>query len=269
MPSISAIVLVTLVVGAAPQQGPPSAERADYRAAFGDAADFAPPDAWPTLQEVDRQAAATHKPGRLPIEFRPATRMRGDDAVRQASGTEPAVSAQLAAGDRSIPLAPPQLSSTAASAGRMPTASVPAVLGSCGAVVGLFLIVAWILRRGMPKGSGLLPREVVEVLGRAPLAARQQVHLLRLGNKLILVSMTPAGIETLTEVTDPLEVDRLTGLCYQAHPHGATASFRQVFQSFEDPRASYPGARNIDRLDLTKLDAIALGQTGKDGNHAR
>jgi hypothetical protein len=56
------------------------------------------------------------------------------------------------------------------------------------------------------------------------------MHLLRCGNKLLLVSVTPAGAETLTEVTDPLEVDRLAGLCRQAHAQSATVAFRQVFQ---------------------------------------
>ena len=69
---------------------------------------------------------------------------------------------------------------------------------------------------GGAKSATLLPTEVVEVLGRAPLAGRQQMHLLRCGNKLLLVSVTPTGAETLTEVTDPVEVDRLSGLCRQA-----------------------------------------------------
>lgn len=81
--------------------------------------------------------------------------------------------------------------------------------------------------------------------------------------------MSQTGVETLGEITDPLEVDRLTGLCYQTHPQGSTASFRQVFQSFEDSRTSYPPARTVDRLDLTQLDAIALGAKGKEGSHGR
>ncbi len=108
-------------------------------------------------------------------------------------------------------------------------------------VLGLFLAVAWALRRTAPKGTTLLPGEVVEVLGRAPLAGRQQMHLLRCGNKLLLVSVTPAGAETLTEVTEPVEVDRLAGLCRQAHPQSATTAFRQIFQQF--------GARSEDRHD--------------------
>ena len=102
--------------------------------------------------------------------------------------------------------------------------------GSLAIVLGLFLFVAWAMRKAAPRGSLLLPKEVFEVLGRAPLGARQQVQLLRCGNKLLLVSITPGGAETLTEVTDPVEVDRIAGICQQTHPKSATKAFRQVFQ---------------------------------------
>jgi hypothetical protein len=55
---------------------------------------------------------------------------------------------------------------------------------------------------------------------------------LRIGNKLVLVALTPNGPTTLTEVTDPSEVDRIVGLCQQFDPHSATKAFEQVFQQF-------------------------------------
>jgi flagellar biogenesis protein FliO len=103
------------------------------------------------------------------------------------------------------------------------------VAGSLAAVLGLFFLLAWALRKTTPVACPLLPTEVVEVLGRAPLASRQQVHLIRLGRKLVLVSVTPAGVEALCEVTDAEEADRLAGLCRQGRPDSATATFRQVF----------------------------------------
>jgi flagellar biogenesis protein FliO len=105
-------------------------------------------------------------------------------------------------------------------------------------VLGLFLTAAWLLRKTGAVQVTLLPKEVLEVLGRAPLAARQQVHLLRCGKKLLLVSVTAAGVETLTEITDPPEVDRLAGLCQQARPDSASKVFRQVFQQFAQPQRS-------------------------------
>jgi len=107
---------------------------------------------------------------------------------------------------------------------------VVTVGGSLAVVLGVFFLIAWAVRSAAPRGLTLLPSEVVEVLGRAPLAGRQQLHLLRCGKKLILVSVTPAGAETLTEISDPEEVDRLAGLCQQARPNSATAAFRQVLR---------------------------------------
>ena len=106
------------------------------------------------------------------------------------------------------------------------------VASSLAVVLGLFLVVAWVMRKATPAGSALLPGEVVEVLGRTAMANRQQLQLLRCGSKLLLVSVTQAGVETLTEITEPEEVDRLAGLCRQAHPDSTSAAFRQVFHQF-------------------------------------
>jgi flagellar protein FliO/FliZ len=108
--------------------------------------------------------------------------------------------------------------------------SIGTTVSALGVVLAFFLICVWLLRRGTRKSSTALPRDVVSVLGRVPLAARNVAQLLRVGNKLVLVSLTPAGAETLTEVTDAAEVDRLVGLCQQSDPHSTTKAFEQVFR---------------------------------------
>jgi flagellar biogenesis protein FliO len=113
----------------------------------------------------------------------------------------------------------------------LPAASMYKVLTGLTIVVGVFLLFAWSLRRGGRRmGRGNLPEDVVSVLGRVPLASRQFAELLRVGNKLVLVSRTPEGARPLTEVTDPAEVDRLLGLCQQNNPHSTTKAFEQVFR---------------------------------------
>lgn len=128
-----------------------------------------------------------------------------------------------------LPLSPPGSDNRRQGVGTGGLTSGVTVLGSLAVVLGIFLLVAWGMRRAAPAGSIALPGEVFEVLGRAAMSGRQQVHLLRCGKKLVLVSVTPAGAETLTEITDEPEVDRLSGLCQQARPNSATAAFRQVF----------------------------------------
>jgi flagellar protein FliO/FliZ len=136
-----------------------------------------------------------------------------------------------------IPLTPADKGNTKDSAKKNSgTPSMVTVCGCLGVVLGIFLLIAWIFRRAAPQSLARLPSEAFEVLGRAPLAGRQNVHLLRCGNKLLLVSITPSGTETLTEITEPAEVDRLAGLCHQAGSQSSTAAFRQIFEQLAPKR---------------------------------
>ncbi len=110
-------------------------------------------------------------------------------------------------------------------------------------VVGAFLLVVLALRRAQPKGTRLLPHEVVEVLGRKPLAARTSLQLVRLGSKLVLVAVMPDGVETISELTDPVEVDRLSGLCRQKGPGSITQSFAEILSDSGSDRLGGKGRR--------------------------
>jgi flagellar biogenesis protein FliO len=127
----------------------------------------------------------------------------------------------------------------------VPSQAIYTVVTALAIVIGAFLIFAWALRRGGKTSSrrrAALPAEVVSVLGRAPLAARQFAELLRVGNKLVLVAMTPTGPTTLTEVTDPLEVDRLVGMCQQFDANSTSKAFEEVFQQFSaEPVSGFLG----------------------------
>jgi flagellar biogenesis protein FliO len=119
----------------------------------------------------------------------------------------------------------------------MPLDSIYTTLTALAVVVGLFLLCAGLVRRSATKSSGRLPEEVVSVLGRVPLAARQFAQLVRVGNKLVLLSVTSAGAEPLTEITDPVEIDRLLGLCRQTSAHSSTAEFDQIFHELAQESA--------------------------------
>ena len=145
-------------------------------------------------------------------------------------------------------------------------ASLVTVGGSLALVLGLFMIMAWIMRRTVPGAVRALPGEVVEVLGRAPLAGRQQVHLIRCGGKLILVSVTPEGAETLTEITDAEEVDRLAGLCRETHPGSATNAFRHVFGQLAPQRSDSQIVVDGGELDLSGMGIVQSAPRGSGGH---
>lgn len=170
------------------------------------------------------------------VLVRPAMSAASTGCPRLPFRIEPVAAARSAAvatvGDeRPLPLAPPRRT-----AGHGRTAPVPpspgravtTVLASLGVVLGLFLLLTWFLRRARPQAYGSLPGEVVETLGRAPLNGRQEMHLVRVGNKLLLLSVTATNAETLTEITEPEEIRRLTGICQQHTGGGMSASFREV-----------------------------------------
>jgi flagellar biogenesis protein FliO len=123
------------------------------------------------------------------------------------------------------------------------TGSVVTVASSLAIVLGLFFALLWLAKKNMPRGMTAISSEVVKVLGRAPLSGRQQMHLVRIGNKLLLVSVTPNGAETLTEITDPQEVDHLTSLCEREQPGSVTRSFRRVLAGLGEqlPEPEPPG----------------------------
>ena len=131
-------------------------------------------------------------------------------------------------------LAPRDSSSTSGTAtapsrpATSPLSAVSGVAGSLAAVLGLFMAVVWFSRRLGPPGSAPLPKEVLEMLGRAPLGPRQQMQLVRLGNKLVLLHVSSNGAEALAEVTDALEVERLSALCRRTLPGSASASFNEL-----------------------------------------
>jgi len=131
-----------------------------------------------------------------------------------------------------LQLSPPESKSTADTSRFGSLQSALTMVSGLGIVLAIFLLVAWGMRRAQPKALGVLPSQVVEVLGRAPLAGRQQVYLLRCGVKLVLVSVTPDGAETLTEITDPFEVDRMSGLCEQNRSGSSTVAFRRVLDQY-------------------------------------
>ncbi|MCA9160687.1 MAG: flagellar biosynthetic protein FliO [Planctomycetales bacterium] len=103
-------------------------------------------------------------------------------------------------------------------------------------VVGLFLGVAWCYRKTLGTTlAGGLPKQVVHVIGRTSISARQQMVLVRFGSKLLLVSVIQGEARTLGEITDPLEVDQMLGLCESGQPGSISQSFKSLLVS-EDKR---------------------------------
>ncbi len=111
-------------------------------------------------------------------------------------------------------------------------------------VITTFLLLAMLFKKVSPKGIRALPKELFENLGRAPLTQKHQLNLLRLGNRLLLVSVTLDGVQPITEITDPDEVVQLLGLCRRQDANSSTQNFKKMFSNLaEEPaEGGYFGA---------------------------
>jgi flagellar biogenesis protein FliO len=248
-----AALAVSAAIVAAPLQAENTPAPPDWQDAHGPSVytQLRPPGSPLTEASQDSRYAPTSSPGTFsaPPNARPLT-TKPDAIVTQLQHEEIA-----SADPPGRHLAPPSAhdegpgaaeahasSSTRRLAGfGMPLQSIYTVVTALAIVLGAFLLFAWAIRRGGKNSvarRGGLPSEVVNVLGRVPLAARQFAQLLRVGNKLVLVALTPDGPTTLTEVTDPAEVDRLVGLCQQSDSKSSTKTFEHVFQQFTNEPVS-------------------------------
>jgi flagellar protein FliO/FliZ len=128
-------------------------------------------------------------------------------------------------------------------------------MGSLLAVLALIYITAKVLKKGLPAGQRSLPAEVVEVLGRKSLDHRNAIHLVRFGSKILILGSSQAGLTSLSEISDPVEVDHLTALCQPTETVPVGMSFHQLFRKFQTPESAVPPAA---RSSAPAVDAAAL-----------
>lgn len=95
-------------------------------------------------------------------------------------------------------------------------------------VIAIFVGFAYLTRRAWQPASGTLPKQVFEVLGRSSYAPRQQVVLMKFGNKVLLVNHELGNVQTLSEIEAEEEVERIVAACEQNSPSSLSANFGNV-----------------------------------------
>jgi flagellar biogenesis protein FliO len=175
-----------------------------------------------TESPVERPAPA--QPGHS-LDAAPRLPMGIEQKSAEVPGTR---QSEVATKRRLPPPSKPREQQRLAPSNKTSTGSFVGVFGSLLFVLALFLVVTWFIRKTMPQASQTLPSEALEILGRAPLTQREQLHLIRLGNKLVLLSVSQTAVQPLTEITDPNEVERLTAITSRNQPGSVTETFRDV-----------------------------------------
>jgi flagellar protein FliO/FliZ len=77
-------------------------------------------------------------------------------------------------------------------------------------VLAIIVMLTVLARRFVPSARPIAG-DVLRVVGRAPIGAKQSAVLLHVGQRLVLVGVGPDSLRTLSEITEPEEVSLLLG----------------------------------------------------------
>ena len=131
-------------------------------------------------------------------------------------------------------------------------------------VVLLIVGAAKLLKKHSPGFTGALPNEALDILGRRYIDQRHSILLIRCGSKLLVVGITPDGMNTLSEIDDLAEVDLLAGL---SRTKESDSSFRQLFMQNRSqqlaqgqPTAASPLPRSAMRQPVPTQSASEVAQ---------
>jgi flagellar biogenesis protein FliO len=103
------------------------------------------------------------------------------------------------------------------------------VMTALAVVVILILLLRWAAKRFFGVSGAGRSTRAVQVLSRSPISPRQQLVLLRVGRRLLVVADGGGQMNTLSEITDPDEVAALIGQLQDDHGERATKTFGSLF----------------------------------------
>ena len=136
-------------------------------------------------------------------------------------------------------------------------------------VLGLIFGLRYLARRAFPQAAGGRPTGAVRVLGRTSVAPRQQVMLLQVGRRVLVVGDSGGAMRSLAEISDPDEVASLIGQTQRQQQTTPTQQFatwlgaaRNAFGRAVDHAATDDDATDDDATDVA---AAAFGGIGGGG----
>lgn len=117
-------------------------------------------------------------------------------------------------------------------------------------VLALVLAAAWAVKRYLPARRLVTGSGVLEVVARLPLSPKQSLVLVKMGQRMVLVGVTPERVNTVCHVDDPEQVAELTGrIASQARGFGSH-EFGQSLDEQADTFDSDDEGRGIETHSL-------------------
>jgi len=167
---------------------------------------------------------------------------------------------------RSTPKAGPTSRATTQKAAAGKATGAPAggfdvrrVATALGIVLALILLFRWVARRFFGVAGAGRATRAVQVLSRSPLSPKQQLVLLRVGRRLLVVADGAGQMNTLSEITDPDEVAALVGQLQDDHAARATKTFGSLFGKMQGKYDADPDASHAEHAGAPVASARSGG----------
>lgn len=111
---------------------------------------------------------------------------------------------------------------------------LPRVAGAMAIVIALIFLLRWGGQRLFNTTGAARAGGPVKVLSRSPLAPRQQIMLLQVGTRVIVVAESGSQMTSLCQITDSDEVAALIGQLHQEKAQSAGGAFGSLFRRAKD-----------------------------------
>ena len=137
--------------------------------------------------------------------------------------------------------------------------------GGLAVVVAILWLLRSLVRRGSARAGGLssragAPSGVVNVLARYPLARGQQVMLMGVGQRILVVHQSAGTVQTLSELTDPDEVLALRMQINGTERTGAESEFSGKVRQALEKKPEGPLLRPVEGMPGLVSETIDLTQ---------
>lgn len=124
------------------------------------------------------------------------------------------------------------------------------VLLALGVVIALIFAMRWIAKRFFPAAAAGKSAGLVRVLARTPLNPRQQVVLLQVGRRVIVVADSGTGLSALAQIKDEDEVASILGQLNMDSVSISAGRFGNIFgkakEQFVEPESDESDAAPSD-----------------------
>ncbi len=139
---------------------------------------------------------------------------------------------------RLLPLQSPDTAKSDSRSSRLPQGPAAKTVSSLAIVIGVFLLLVTVLRYPAKRRPGALPPEAAEVLGIVPLTGKQQLHLVRLGSKLLLLNLSGGRVEKVAELAEPQEVRQIVATCQPGRASVVSETVREMLTKLDGSRTA-------------------------------